>query len=474
MQPRVVSGFPPANGNSSPAEDDLDTVLADSEQVAGLFDDEEATLAVVEPPPVAYPPPAFSLPPSFPTENFPPPTQPPSFRIPPQFPTEFPPPSSPDVSAPYGEALYAPDGSPIDGPNPEAIAALEQEELLGTERKRAWHQRTWLRFLMVLALLAGIAAVIPYPLRVTAECTIIPRERVNVRSELQGTISQILVDEGQLVKKGDEIARLDDRALQSERRKTLAEIERFTAEVAILKMGHRDEEIQRQQAIVSARKTEVVFAQREASRRHQMARQGVGSLQSADEARGDLENKKRAVSEAEAQLRLLRAGARPEEIAAREAVLKRAQAELEYVDEKITMTVIRAPIGGEILTPRFRERLNEGVEMGGLICEIANTRTMRAEILVPQRDVDAISVGMPVTVKVESHPTHPFEGKVTFMSPAVEGTAGHVRVVAEIDNAKGLLKPNMTGYGEIESGDRSVLHLATRRIVRWIRVRFLI
>jgi membrane fusion protein (multidrug efflux system) len=99
---------------------------------------------------------------------------------------------------------------------------------------------------------------------------------------------------------------------------------------------------------------------------------------------------------------------------------------------------------------------------------------MRAEIFVPEREVDAIEIGMPAVVKVESYPTRPFEGKVDFIAPTVDGEHRHLRVVVELENAAGLLKANMTGYGEIEAGKRSLLDLATRRVLRWIRVRFLL
>ncbi|HEX7840849.1 MAG TPA: efflux RND transporter periplasmic adaptor subunit, partial [Kofleriaceae bacterium] len=138
------------------------------------------------------------------------------------------------------------------------------------------------------------------------------------------------------------------------------------------------------------------------------------------------------------------------------------------------MTLVRAPIDGEILTPRFREHVLEGVEAGGLVCELANMRRMRAEIFTPEREVDAIALGMPAIVKVESYPTHPFEGVVDFIAPAVDGDDRRVRVVVELDNAAGLLKANMTGYGEIETGDHPLLYLATRRVLRWIRVRYLL
>lgn len=366
------------------------------------------------------------------------------------------------------------DAAPTAEPTPADIAEEEQAELWREERSRAWHERRWLRALVALAALTGIAAIIPYPLRITSECTIIPTERANVRSELQGVLSEILVDEGDAVKKGDVIARIDDRALKAERVKVLAEIDKIEAEIAILRQGRRREEIQQQESILAAHRAEVEFAAKEADRREQMAREGVGSRQAADQANRELEARRRAVDEAQAALRLLQAGSRPEEIAAREAVLKGARAELAYVDERLAMAIVRAPIDGEILTPRFREHIHEGVEAGGLVCELANTRRMRAEIFVPEREVDVITLGMPAVVKVESYPTHRFEGKVDFIAPTVEGDGKRVRVVVELDNAEGLLKANMTGYGEIEVGDRSLIHLATRRVLRWIRVRFLI
>ncbi|HEX7838340.1 MAG TPA: biotin/lipoyl-binding protein, partial [Kofleriaceae bacterium] len=218
-----------------------------------------------------------------------------------------------------------PTQEPEDASTPAEIAEQEQAALWNEARARAWHQHTWLRVVVVLAAVIGVAAIVPYPLRITSECTVIPRERAKVRSELPGVIAEILVDEGRSVKKGDVIARLDDRALQAERLKVLAEIDKIEAELAILRQGHRREEILQQEAIVAARRNEVEFAVKEADRRGQMARDGVGSPQAAEAASRELETKRQALAEAQAALRLLQAGSRPEEIAAHEAVLKRAR-----------------------------------------------------------------------------------------------------------------------------------------------------
>lgn len=368
----------------------------------------------------------------------------------------------------------AADPAPDEPETPSDIAEQEQAALWRARRTSPWYQRTWFRVLATLAVATGLAAVIPYPLRITSPATVIPTERARVRSELPGVIAEILIEEGHAVKKGDVIARLDDRALKAERLKVLADIAKAEAELATLRQGHRPEEIRQQAAVLAARQSEVKFATKEAERRRQMARDGVGSPQAAEVASRDLETRRQAVAEATAALRLLRAGTRPEEIAAQDAVLKRARAELAYVDERLAMTLVRAPIDGEILTPRFRERLHEAVEAGGLVCEIASTDRMRAEIFVLERDIDVIALGMPAIVKVESYPTRRFEGRVGFIAPMVDGDGKHVRTIVELDNAAGLLKANMTGYGEIETGDHSLIYLATRRILRWIRVRYLL
>ncbi len=358
-------------------------------------------------------------------------------------------------------------------------AASEQEKLWvdSQSQKVRWYKRTSVRFLIVLVALVTASMFIHYPLYVTSPCSITPAEHIYVRASIAGVLAEILVDEGMTVKKGDVIARLDDRDLSADKRKALAEVERIEADLQKLQHGARPEEISQQRAILRARQTAVSFANKEATRRARMLKEGVGSRQSLEEAQLDLQVKQNAAAEAAAALQLVQAGTRVEEVTAQEAALRRAKAELDFIQQKLSdMVVIRAPIDGVILTPKFRERLQESVQAGGLVCEIANIRTVRAEVFVPEREADTVAVGMPVVVKVESFPMHPFKGTVDFIAPAVEirDNQNVVRIVAKLDNQEGLLRQNMTGYGEVECGDRSLFDLATRRLLRWIRVRFLI
>ncbi|HET9619714.1 MAG TPA: efflux RND transporter periplasmic adaptor subunit [Kofleriaceae bacterium] len=375
------------------------------------------------------------------------------------------------------ESSAEPDPEPTPSESPAQIAEEQAALWEQAQPRRRWYQARALHAAGVVAALISALAVIPYPLRITAEATIIPDARAYVRAPIAGVLAEILVDEGSAVHRGDVIARLDDRDLIAERRKAVAEAERITSELARLRHGARREEIAQQRAVVEARRTAVEFATKEAARRAQMAQDGVGSRQALEDAQLDLEVKQNATAEATAALKLIESGSRPEEIAAHEAQLARAQAELAFIDQKLAdMVVIRAPIDGVVLTPKFRERLTEHVEAGGLVCEIADTARVRAEIFVPERNADTIAVGMPAVVKVESFPLQPFAGAVGFIAPAVElrDKINVVRVVATLDNHDHLLRQDMTGYGEIECGRRSLLDLATRRLLRWIRVRFLL
>lgn len=338
-------------------------------------------------------------------------------------------------------------------------------------------ERASVRGALGLAAALAVLALVRYPLNVTAECVILPAERRYVRAARGGVLAHLAVGEGAQVHKGDVLARLDDRELVAEQLGAQAQIERIRANLARLRKGARPEEIARQRALIAARESEATFARNELERQTGVFKSGYASQGELEKAERDVRMKEGEANEARASLQLLLAGTLPEEIAAEEAELKRAQAQLQFIDQQLQeMVVIRAPIDGVLLTPKFHERLHEHVAAGDVVCEIADLGTMQAEVFVPEREMDALCQGLPATIKVASYPTEAFEGRVIHIGATVEHHNGldYVRVVAEIQDPKRLLKQNMTGYGEIHADRQPILSLMTRRVLRWIRVRFLI
>jgi len=365
-----------------------------------------------------------------------------------------------------------------DAANDAQVEAREWSALWQAARRFRPLERPWVRAALAAAAAVGLLAVVQYPLTVTSECVVLPSQRRHVRSAMEGVLWEIAAEEGSVVKAGQVLARLDARPLEADARAAEAEIARIQANLDRLRHGARAEEIARQRAQVSARESDAAFARAELDRQIKLLEKGFVSREGLEASERDLKVKEGEAAEARAQLRLLEVGARPEEIAALEAELRRAQAELVLARQRLEeMAVIKAPIDGVVVTPKFQERLHEKVAAGDLVCELAGRERMRAEIFVPERELDAIQVGLPVTVKVAAYPGEAFEGTVMLVGAQVEpraGAEGVVRVVTEISDPRGLLRPQMTGYGEIRAPRQSLLSLGTRRLVRWVRVRYLI
>jgi len=381
-------------------------------------------------------------------------------------------------TAPREEGAGQEPGGPPAAPDGAQAESREWGALWRAARRFHPLERPWVRRgLTAAAMLVALAAV-TYPLTVTAECTVLPSQRRHVRAATEGVLWEVNAAEGSVVKAGQVLARLDARPLEADARGAEAEIARIQANLDRLRNGTRPEEIARQRAQVGARESDAAFARAELGRQAQLLEKGFVSKEGMESYERDLKVREGEAAEARAQLRLLEVGARPEEIAALEAELRRAQAELVLARQRLEeMAVIKAPIDGVVVTPKFEERLHERVAAGDLVCELAGHDRMRAEIFVPERELDAVQIGLPVVVKVTAYPGEAFEGTVRLVGAQVEPRAGGdgvVRVVTEISDSRGLLRPQMTGYGEIRAPRQSLLSLGTRRLVRWIRVRFLI
>ena len=80
-------------------------------------------------------------------------------------------------------------------------------------------------------------------------------------------------------------------------------------------------------------------------------------------------------------------------------------------------------------------------------------------------------------LKVRAYPQTSFDGTVSSIAPVAtapeEARAERtILVVTQLDNASGLLKPEMTGNAKIYCGKQRAIDLLTRRIVRYLRVEF--
>jgi multidrug resistance efflux pump len=330
-----------------------------------------------------------------------------------------------------------------------------------------------------------------FQLRVAGSIRILPEHSADVRTEIAGIIDEIDVEEGQHVSKGDLIAKLDDREYRAELDKITAQIRQDRAKLNQLKAGPTREAVELAHQTVVAAEDKLRFATSKLERSAELFQRQLVSNQDYDQAREAETAARNDVAGAKAQLGLLQAGSRPEEIEAAEAELATLEAQQHFVQGQLERVNVLSPADGIITTPdqHLGELQGQAVLAGGQIADVHDLEAIIVEATISEKEIADVAVGQRVAVKTRAYPDQAFYGTVTAIAttagnggttvdPAPSAAADEpakatsIRVITRIDNKEGLLKPGMTGMAKIDCGDRRVLDLITRRLSRSFRLEF--
>lgn len=233
-----------------------------------------------------------------------------------------------------------------------------------------------------------------------------------------GRIEEMLKEEGDAVKVGNVLARLDTRPLE------LA-IAQQEAVVAKLHNGSRPEEITQAAAqvesLAAAENNARAYYQRMAS----LLADGAVSRQSADDAEARWKAAAANLENAKAALSLANKGPRDEDIAAAEAQLSALKAGLENDLYNLSQATLVAPQDGVI-----RSRLMETGDMASAarpvyLIGLSDPKWIRA--YVPESRLGELREGMEADVYVDSFPNEAIKGKVGYISDTAEFTPKSVQ-----------------------------------------------
>ncbi|SDT43941.1 efflux RND transporter periplasmic adaptor subunit [Bradyrhizobium canariense] len=109
-----------------------------------------------------------------------------------------------------------------------------------------------------------------------------------------------------------------------------------------------------------------------------------------------------------------------------------------------------APRDGIVLERNAVEGMR--AQPGDVLFRVADTSVVWAMVDVAERDLGAIAVGQPVTVKARSFPGREFQGKISVIYPQVNRETRTARVRIELPNADLALLPDMYVDAEINTG----------------------
>src|SRR5882724_7005101 len=236
-------------------------------------------------------------------------------------------------------------------------------------------------------------------------------------------VTEVLVQEGDHVKSGQVMARLDPTRMEPQVAKAEADVAAEQQVVNRLHAGTRPEEVSQGRANVLSAQADGANAQRQYDRLVELSRSSSGRAVS----RQDLDSAKAALDVAEAKravnrkaLDLLVAGPRKEDVAQAEAQLKADEAQLALLRRQLEDMELHAPLDGVV-----RSRLVEPGEIvspqkAAFTLAITDPKWIRAYIAEP--DLGAVREGLSASVTTDAFPSRPFEGWVGFISPMAEFT----------------------------------------------------
>ncbi len=240
-------------------------------------------------------------------------------------------------------------------------------------------------------------------------------ERVII-PQISGRLSRVLIAEGDAVQAGQLIAEIENSEYRAALAGAKAELQRREAELARLRSGARREEID---AAVAAR-DEALALERQAvaerDRREGLVRNKLIAAETAQQARAQADAAGARRARVDADLALLRAGARVEDIAAATAAVAAATADHDRAAALIEKSQIYSPIDGHVL----KRELSEGETVVALsplpLARIGNLsrRFVRADI--DELDIGRIREDQVATIVSDAFPQQQFAGKVVHVS----------------------------------------------------------
>ncbi len=313
----------------------------------------------------------------------------------------------------------------------QADLASDRPVGIGTIGKVLW---------AVLACVLVAVAFLPYRYNPSGTFEILPTERMVVAARTSGDLEQILVHEGDWVKANQALAKLSSDDQQREIKVTRAELDRAKAQLA--QFGGKTAATEDDPAADALNRS-------------------IAEAFADDTDSASAKNEATATNYTKTQA----------ERAAR-ADVERLTRKLAYARDQLADTTIRAPKDGRVMTPNVHLLTGIWLRKGAELLSLADTRTLEAQIDVPEADIGSVKVGDKVRMRPWSNEDREIAGTVSEIAPAAQarpyGTI--VRVHASIPNEDANMRPAMTGYAKIDGDDMRVWEAFLSRVIRIVRV----
>jgi HlyD family secretion protein len=243
--------------------------------------------------------------------------------------------------------------------------------------------------------------------QVTATGYVIPQRTSKVGAKLPGRLAEVFVKEGETVKEGQILARLEDEDQRSQIVAASSKVGVASARIATARANLADlsQQVERERALVASG----------------------------------------AVGKANLDNLVAREAALREQVKAAEAEAHSAQADVGTFGVGLKDRTIKAPIGGRIVTkPATVGEFVGGIGNVGLIAEIVDFDSLMVETDVPETRLHMVKIGGPAEIVLDAYPNKRYRGVATELGQRVNRAKATVVVKVKFTDAAENVLPEMS------------------------------
>jgi len=267
-------------------------------------------------------------------------------------------------------------------------------------------------------------------------------------------LSNVFIDDGAVVRKGDTVALIEEEELQSKRRELTRRVEEVTERInaaefnldyTVKNVEHTIDEAKKSLAVADARLRQAEarkeIAEKEFMRYSSLLQKDAVSEQRYDDVRlscvlseeevhsasKEVERAKVSLLKAEDSRELIKAKER--ELLAIRKSLGQIKEALKQVEINLGYTKIIAPLDGIVL--KKVSEPGEILPQGGVVGVMINTDSIYAKTYVPEKYIGKIHLDMKAEVFTDAFPHRPFAGSICYISDKAEFTPKEVQSYEE-------------------------------------------
>jgi multidrug resistance efflux pump len=266
-------------------------------------------------------------------------------------------------------------------------------------------------------------------------------EKVDIASKISGRISELKVDVGSVVNKGDVLLSFDAKDLDALVKQAEAGVSTANANLAKVQAGARPEQKTQAKALVDSTAVAYENAKLNYERTSQLFEAGAVSKQTLEAAEAQNKNAEAQYVSAKSQYDILASGETKETLSVAKSQVDQAKAAWDVANVQFANASIVAPVSGIVSSKNINA--GELAVAGASLLSIVNSNSLYINAYLPARLSGEVKQGQKVAISLSEVPGKLYDGEITVVDAVVDAKSKSILVKVALSENDPAIKVGM-------------------------------